>query len=112
VPTSPLGLAGIVVIQEQLGLFGQEGPAVLAIAEFRSSCGADHLRGQPSSDVAPQAASHGRTRLIRGRLRLTEATGIVTFQEGPDTPTHGDSGPLWGCLRRKTKFIFQSIMSA
>jgi hypothetical protein len=29
-----LGLAGEIVVEEQLGLFGQEGPTVIVVAEF------------------------------------------------------------------------------
>ncbi len=46
-----LGLAGIVVVQEQLGLLGQERLAVLVVAEFRAADRADHLLGRNAIDL-------------------------------------------------------------
>ena len=45
-----LGLAGLVVVEEQLRLLGQERLAVLVVAEFRSAHGADHLLGRDAID--------------------------------------------------------------
>src|SRR4029450_6654197 len=47
---NPFGLAGVVVVQDELRLLGQERLAVLGVAVCRSAGGADHLLGRDAVD--------------------------------------------------------------
>ncbi len=46
-----LGLAGVVVVEQQLGLLGQERLAVLVVAVLRAASAADHLLGRNAVDL-------------------------------------------------------------
>src|SRR6266511_652989 len=48
---NPFRLAGVVVVQDELRLLGQERLAVLAVAVFRSTRCADHLLGRDAVDL-------------------------------------------------------------